>query len=110
MTTTTSTTRRTPLFVSISAWSVPLLVIGQFSMLAIIPVLIVLLGTLLNARARALRWWAILLAAAYAAPLAVWALRADPAQSLSKDMHPVFAVVIVAVAAVLIVKIVRRRR
>jgi len=110
MTATTTARRRTPLFVTISAWAVPILVIAQFSMLAVVPVLIVLLGALLNARARTLRWWAILLAAVYATPLVIWILRPDGAPSLSKDMHPAFAVLIVAVAVVLIVKIVRRRR
>ena len=109
-TTTTPAKRRTPLFISISAWAVPILVITQFSMVAIVPVLTVLLGTLLNARARALRWWAILLAAVYATPLAIWILRPDGAQSLSKDMHPVFVVLIVAVSAVLIIKILRRKK
>lgn len=103
-------TSRAPRYVHISAWAIPLMVIGQFSMLAIIPMSLLLVGTLRGTRTRALRWWAGLLAVAYAAPLAIWLLRPDGAQSLSKDMHPAFAALIVAVSAVLLVKLHRRQR
>ncbi|TFD93452.1 hypothetical protein E3T61_05020 [Cryobacterium lactosi] len=105
-----TTTGRALRYVQISAWAIPVLVIGQFSMLAIIPVALVLVGTLRDTRLRALRWWGGLLAASYVAPLAIWLLRPDGAQSLSKDMHPAFAALIVAVAAVVLVKLYRPRR
>lgn len=101
--------RRTPLFIHIAAWSVPVLVLGQFAMLAIVPVAAIVIGSLVSARARALRWWAGLLGILYAAPLAIWILRPDGAQSLSKDISPVFVGLIVAASAVLIVKILTRR-
>lgn len=104
------TSRRAPRYLQISLWAVPVLVIGQFSMLAIIPVALVLIGALRDSRVRPLRWWAGLLAATYATPLAIWLLRPDGAQSLSKDMHPVFVVLIVAVSMVLLVKLYRRKR
>ncbi|WP_198036842.1 hypothetical protein [Nocardia sp. BMG51109] len=90
--------RTVSLPVSISAWAVPVLVIGQFAMVAILPVAITLIGTLRDTRHTGLRWWAAALTVAYAIPLALWAIGPDRAPSLSKDMHPAFAVLIVAVA------------
>lgn len=90
------TVRRPSRAVIISAFAVPVMVVGQFAMLAIIPVAVLLTGTLRAARFRALRWWAAALATAYAIPLAAWAIGPDRAPSLSKDMHPALAGVIVA--------------
>jgi hypothetical protein len=95
-------TRRPSRSVIISAWAVPILVVGQFAMLAVIPVALVLSGTLRNARFRALRWWAAALATAYATPLVLWAIGPDRAPSLSKDMDPIFAALIVAAAVAFI--------
>ncbi len=92
-----TTVRRAPRSAIISAWAVPVMVLGQFAMIAIVPVALVLIGTLRDARLKALRWGAIALTAAYATPLALWAIGPERAQSLSKDMHPVFAAIIVAV-------------
>ena len=100
-----TTRRRIPRSVVISAWAVPVLVIGRFSMLAIIPVALVLVGTLRRPELRHLRPYSVALAAIYATPLAIWALRPDGAPSLSKDMHPVFLVLIVAAAAALLLKL-----
>ena len=102
--------RRTPLYVHIAAWAVPVMVLGQFAMLAIVPVLVLLIASLASARVRALRWYTGVLAAVYATPLIIWAVRPDGAQSLSKDIHPVFVALIVAAAALLLVKIYTRRR
>jgi len=102
--------RRTPLYIHISAWAIPAMVVGQFAMLAIVPVAVVVIGTLVDARVRPLRWWAGLLAVAYATPIAVWILRPDGAPSLSKDIHPVFVGAIVVVSIVLLLKIYTRRR
>ena len=61
MTTTTQPTqenrksRRAARTVIISAWAVPVLVIGQFAMLAIVPVTLALVATLRDARLRRLR-------------------------------------------------------
>ena len=57
-TTAEKTARRTPIYVHIAAWSIPVLVLTQFSMLAIVPVAIVMIATLADKRVRALRWWA----------------------------------------------------
>ncbi|RDI68180.1 hypothetical protein [Nocardia pseudobrasiliensis] len=89
---------RLPRWVTVSAWLVPVLIIGQFAMVAIVPVLATLIGTLRGTRRGALRWAAVALAVAYAIPLIRWATEADPAPSLSKDMHPVLAAVIVVVS------------
>ncbi|MFI6172342.1 hypothetical protein ACIBCN_36575 [Nocardia sp. NPDC051052] len=89
--------------VLISAWAVPVLIIGQFAMVAVVPVTLVLIGTLRDARLRPLRWFSAALATAYAVPLGIWILRPDRAQSLSKDMNPVLAGVIVVAATVVAV-------
>lgn len=108
--TTTRRTRRTPLYVHLAAWAVPVMVLGQFAMLAIVPVLVLLIASLAAARVRALRWYTGVLAAVYATPLIIWAVRPDGAPSLSKDIHPVFVALIVAASAALLVKIYTRRR
>lgn len=97
--------------VVISAWAVPVLIIGQFAMVAVVPVVIALIGTLRDARLRPLRWFAVALAAAYAVPLGIWRLRSDPAQSLSKDINPFLAALVVVAAVVLAVAhhLLRRR-
>lgn len=98
-------TRRAPLYVIISAWAIPVLVLGQFALLAVVPLALMLIGVLRDPRIRPLRWWAGLVAAAYLTPLAIWALRADRATSLSTDMSPIFAAIIVVAAVVVIVKL-----
>ena len=102
--------KRTPLFFHIAAWSVPVLVLAQFAMLAVVPVVVLVIGSLVSARARALRWWTGFLALLYATPLVIWALRPDGAPSLSKDMHPVFVVLITLAAIALLAKIHTRRQ
>jgi hypothetical protein len=82
--------------VHVAAWAVPVMVVGQFAMLAIAPLVYVLVRTFRDARLGALRWWAAGLGVAYATPLALWAIRPDRAPSLSKDMHPALAAVVVA--------------
>lgn len=91
---------RVPRSVLVAAWAVPVLIVGQFAMLAVVPVAVVLIGTLRNAHLRALRGWAIALAAAYAVPLALWAIGPDRAPSLSKDMNPIVAALVVATSVV----------
>ena len=109
-TTVEKTTRRTPIYVHIAAWSIPVLVLTQFSMLAIVPVAIVMIATLADKRVSALRWWAGALTLVYAAPLVIWLVREDGAQSLSKDMHTVFVVLIVTAAIAFLVKIYTRHK
>ena len=88
----------------ISLWSIPVLVIGQFAMLAIIPVVLVLLGVLRDARLRAVRSWTIALGAAYATPLVIWIVRPDGAKSLSRDMSPIFVVLIAVATAIVLLR------
>ena len=105
------TATRAPRTVLISAAAVPVLVVGQFAMVAILPVVLVVVGTFRDARLRALRWWSVALGAAYATPLALWIIGPDRAPSLSKDMHPGLAGLIVAASvAVLVALVVIRRR
>jgi hypothetical protein len=102
--------RRTPRYFLISLWSIPVMVIGQFAFLAIIPVLIVLTGSIRDARLRAVRALSLVLGASYAAPLAIWAIRPDRAQSLSKDIHPAFVGLISLASAVALIRTYTRKR
>lgn len=95
--------RRASRSVIVSAWAVPVLVLGQFAMVAIAPVTLLVRGTLREPHLQPLRWSAIAVAGAYATPLFLWAVGPDRAQSLSKDMHPVFAAALVVTAAKYIV-------
>jgi hypothetical protein len=111
MSTTVSTpARRTPLYMHIAAWAVPTLVLGEFAMLAVVPVAVLVIGTLVDARVAPLRWWAGLLALVYATPLVIWLLREDGAQSLSKDMNPALGALIVAASVAFLIKIYTRRK
>ncbi|AXB41194.1 hypothetical protein [Amycolatopsis albispora] len=97
--------------VVIAAWAAAVLVAGQFALIAVVPVAIVLIGTLASTRMRPFRWWASALAAAYALPLALWAIGPERAPSLSKDMHPALAALVVttAVTAAIAHHLLRRR-
>ncbi|MFI1223030.1 MULTISPECIES: hypothetical protein [unclassified Streptomyces] len=108
--TSASTGRRVPLSVTVSAWAVPVMVVGQFALVAGVPVLIALIGTLRSVPDRAVRRTASLVALAFATPLAIWLVRPDGAQSLSKDMHPGFTGLIVAASAAFLVTLHRARR
>ncbi|MFI6389730.1 hypothetical protein ACIBHY_31930 [Nonomuraea sp. NPDC050547] len=107
---TTATIRRTPLAVTISAWAVPIMVIGQFAMLAVIPVVIALVGALRSGHDRLVRWTAAAVAAAWTIPFVIWQARPDGAPSMSKDIHPGFVALIVVASAALILAIFRARR
>ncbi|MGV9451564.1 hypothetical protein [Streptomyces sp. NPDC003635] len=102
--------RRIPVAVSVSAWAVPVMVVGQFALIAVVPVVSALVGALLRVPDRAVRLAAALVATAYAIPLVIWLTRPDGAPSLSKDMHPGFVGLIAAASAVLVVTIHRAGR
>ncbi|MFI0264153.1 hypothetical protein ACH4OW_34710 [Streptomyces sp. NPDC017056] len=104
------TRRRVPLPVTVAAWTAPVLVVGQFALIAVLPVAIASAGALRHVRDRAVRRAAALLAVSYAVPLAIWLTRPDGAQSLSKDMHPAFTGLIVVASAVLLVTLRRAHR
>jgi len=101
------TVRGLPLYLVISAWAIPAFILGQFAMLAIVPVSLVVIGTIRIPHRKELRWYVTALAASYATPLIIWILRPDRAQSLSKDMHPAFIALIVAASLVLLVLLAR---
>ncbi|WP_380163929.1 hypothetical protein [Jannaschia sp. R86511] len=105
-----STDADVPRKVLISAYAVPIMVIGQFAFLAIIPVAIVVITVVRRFRTGALRYWSLALGAASTVPLTIWAVRPDRAQSLSKDMHPALAAAIVATAIGVIITAHRQRR
>ena len=107
MTTTAVPPTRARRAVLISAAAVPLLIVGQFAMLAIVPVAI---AAIAGARLKGVRVFTWLLSALYATPLVVWALRADPAPSLSKDIHPVLAGLVIAGAVAVLIAIIRSNR
>ncbi|MGZ4453338.1 MAG: hypothetical protein ACXVDH_09190 [Nocardioides sp.] len=75
------------------AW-VPVLIAGEFAMMAIIPVAVVVATTWRTPGLRRLRPWAAGLAGLYAVPLVMWALGPDRAPSLSKDMDPTVAALV----------------
>ncbi|MFI9555389.1 hypothetical protein [Nonomuraea endophytica] len=104
------TTRRTPLAVTVSAWAVPVMVLGQFAMLAVIPVVIALVGALRHTHDRLVRWTAAVVAASWTIPFVIWQVRPDGAPSMSKDIHPGFIALIVVTSAALIIAIFRARR
>ncbi|MEU7791689.1 hypothetical protein [Amycolatopsis sp. NPDC049159] len=101
--------RRTSIAVLVAAWAVPVMVLGQFAFLAVIPIAVVLVGAL---RAKnSLRWWAFGLTAGYAALVAAWLLGPSSAPSLSKFLSPVATGIFAAAgAAVAIAALVSRRR
>lgn len=101
--------RRVPRSVVISTWAVPVMVLGQFALLAVVPVGLVVRGVLRTTRLQHLRLPALLLAASWIAPLAVWILRPDRAESLSKDISPVFVALIVAASAGMLLGLRRTR-
>ncbi|MFD4896860.1 hypothetical protein [Streptomyces sp. NPDC058411] len=102
---------RTPLAVTVSAWATPLLVLTGFAFVAFVPVLIALVAALARARDTGVKAVAAVLAVAYAVPFVLWRARPDGAPSLSKDIHPGFVGLIVAISAALLLTIhgVRRR-
>jgi hypothetical protein len=99
-----------PRKVLITACAIPVMVIGQFSFLAMIPVAIVVRTVTRRFSTGPLRSWSLALGAAFTAPLAIWAVRPNRAQSLSKDMSPSFAALIVATAGGVIVAAHRHQR
>ena len=106
----TTIARRNPRYFLIALWSIPVMVIGQFAFLAFIPVLVVLIGSIRVEGLRAVRPWAIALAVTYSAPLLLWLTRPDRAQSLSKDIHPAFVVLITLVAIAVLIRTYTRKR
>jgi hypothetical protein len=101
---------RSPTYVTVSAWAVPILMVGQFALVAALPVILIGYAVIMDRRSRALRWWGVALFALYAAPLIVWLSREDGAPSLSKDIHPAFVALITATALVILVKLYRNQR
>ena len=99
--------KRAPGYLTVSAWAVPVLMVGQFALVAALPVALITYGTIKDRRVRALRWWAGALAILYATPLVFWLTRPDGAESLSKDIHPAFIALVIAADLVILAKIYR---
>lgn len=102
--------KRAPAYVTVSAWAVPILMVGQFALVAALPIALIAYGAFRDRNIRALRWWAAALAGLYAMPLIFWLVRDDGAQSLSKDIHPAFVGLVTATALVILVKLYRSHR
>lgn len=98
-------TNRAPLYMHIAAWAVPVLLLTGFAMIALVTVLVALIGSLTDVKARYLRWWAVAVAVLYAIPLTILNVRPEPAPSLTQDMHPVFLALIVAASAALLIRL-----
>ena len=99
-----------PRKVTISAVTVPVLIVGQFALVAIAPVAIVAIATARRVQDRTVRALAALLTGSYATALVLWAAGPDRAPSLSKDLHPVVAAAIVVSAVALLGRIAALRR
>lgn len=89
---------------AIAASVAAVMVAGGFAMLAVVPIILTLASTLWSARSRPLRSWAGAAAGPYTVGLLIWVLRANPAPSLTKDLHPVLAVLIIAAALTVVVR------
>ena len=104
------TVRGLLLYLVISAWAIPAFMLGQFAMLAIVPVSLVVFGTIRSPHRKELRWYTAAVAASYATPLIIWILRPDRAQSLSKDIHPSLVALIIAASLVLLARVYTKER
>ena len=102
--------KKDPTYFTVSAWAVPVLMVGQFALVSALPIALIAYGAFSDRRIRALRWWATAMAALYAMPLVFWLIRDDGAQSLSKDIHPAFVLLVTASALVILAKIHRSHR
>lgn len=87
----------------VSAYAATILVPTGFAKIAIAPIVLVLVATLAGPTVRRLWWAAAALFAVYAIPFTKYAANPDRAQSLSKDMDPVWWVIIPVVGVVYIV-------
>ncbi|MEV6830009.1 hypothetical protein [Amycolatopsis sp. NPDC051102] len=108
MTLTAATSSRVSTSVLVAAWAVPVMVAGQFALLAGVPIAVVLIGA---RRARALRWWAAGLTGGYAGALLLWLAGPSSAPSLSKYLSPAATAVFTAAGvAVAVAATISRRR
>lgn len=108
---TTVKPRRAPLAVLISAWAVPIMVVGGFAFLAYIPLAVVVIGTLFDPRIRrTVGWWTAPLALAWFVPFGIWQASPTPAESMSKDIDPFFVGLVVVTAVALLARIYTRRK
>jgi peptidoglycan/LPS O-acetylase OafA/YrhL len=94
----------------ISAWIATILVPTGFAKIAIAPIALMLLATLVGPTMRRLRWAALVVAGAYAIPFTLYAVNPDRARSLSRDMDPIWWVVIPLLGVVYLVAYYRGRR
>lgn len=49
--------KRAPVYVTVSAWAVPILMVGQFALVAALPIALIVYGAFRVRSVRALRWW-----------------------------------------------------
>ena len=101
--------QRLPRFAIISAWSIPVLLVGQFAMLAIVPIA-ALATVIVRRRIHPLFPYAGVLVGLYATGIAIWVVRPDRAQSLSRDLHPVLLTAIVVASLALLLRTYLRRK
>ena len=102
--------RPAPWSAAVSAGAAAVLVLGGFALLGVVPVATTVIITLRHRRLRPLRWWAGALAGLYATGLVAWAVGPDRAPSLTKDLHPVLAGLIVAAGLAYVARWARVRR
>ncbi len=107
MTITAPHPHRTSTAVLVAAWSIPVMVAGQFAFLAGVPIAVVLAGSL---RRRTHRRWAVAITAVYSAALVAWRAGPDSAPSLSKSLSPAATALFAAAGVVVAVAVSRRAR
>jgi hypothetical protein len=91
---------------------VPVLVLGGYAMVAVLPVVVVAAGILCSADLRSrlpFRLGALGLGSAYALALTLWLTAAEPAKSLSDSLHPALAATLALLAGALFVGLFRTR-
>ncbi|GAB2575245.1 hypothetical protein [Microlunatus antarcticus] len=98
------TARPVPWSAAVSAGAAAALVLGGFALLAVVPVVTTVVITSRHHPLRPLRWWAAGFAAVYTSGLVAWAVGPDRAPSLTKDLHPVHAALIVAAGLAYVVR------
>jgi hypothetical protein len=103
-------TRRPSRTTVIAAVAAPLLVAGQFAMVAVLPVTVALVSAFAMRESRATRFWAIVLGAAYAVPFLRYLTDPDRPRSLSASLDLYSTTAILAAGVALLVTLYRAHR
>ena len=86
--------QKVPVYVFISAWAVPILMVldlagSDFGILAAVPLATLAIATLAVGSVKPVRWWIGATVALYATPVAYWFGRQDSSWDVLRASHPV---------------------